>query len=353
MGGPSSEPPDRVLELIEPAAEVRQQTRLAHACVTDDGDHLPLALLYDLVEAILQATQLDLPADRARLHPLDTACVVEVEPTSPLALDQVAVDRLGEAFELQTGHRLHVERAADVAVRVGGDQHAAAWCRALQAGGPIDDVAHHHELLPRLIAERAHDDLPGVDADAHLQVDVVRRGDLGVDRYERCLHRKSRADGPVGILLLRPVQAEHGHHGVADELLDDPTVGLDELVRSLEVGVDDGAHVLGVEALRQDGEVDEVGEQHRDELALFGDAAGHELGPSGDQRLDGGVHDGVAEQGALRFERANSVIDRPDIRLRHCCEIIDGGAQLLDRARRPRPSAAAPRRPRRRSCGSW
>ena len=52
----------------------------------------------------------------------------------------------------------------------------------------------------------------------------------------------------MGILLVGPVQAEHGHHGVADELLDDAAVGLDVLVPAHEVGVDDGADVLGVEA---------------------------------------------------------------------------------------------------------
>ena len=133
----------------------------------------------------------------------------------------------------------------------------------------------------------------------------------------------------MGVLLLGPVQAEHGHHGVADELLHDAAVGRDQLVRALEVGVDERAHVLGVEALRQHREVDEVGEQHRDELALFGDCPRGHLRASGEQRFDGRVDDGVTEQGPLCFERGNCVVDRRHIR--HQRKIIDAGDRLLDR----------------------
>ena len=62
---------------------------------------------------------------------------------------------MGDPFQLQAGHRLHVERAPHVAIGVGGDEHAAAWGGALDAAGPVDDLADDHELLPRSIAECA------------------------------------------------------------------------------------------------------------------------------------------------------------------------------------------------------
>ena len=86
------------------------------------------------------------------------------------------------------------------------------------------------------------------------------------------------------VLLLGPVKAEHGHHGVADELLDDAAVGLDVLVPANEVGVDDGADVLGIELLGQHREVDEIGEQDGDELALLGHRPSDELLALGAQR---------------------------------------------------------------------
>ena len=71
------------------------------------------------------------------------------------------------------------------------------------------------------------------------------------------------------IVLARSVQPEHGHDGVTDVLLDDPTLGLDRLAPASEVLVDDVPGVLGVEVLGQHREVDEVGEQDRDQLALL------------------------------------------------------------------------------------
>ena len=49
----------------------------------------------------------------------------------------------------------------------------------------------------------------------------------------------------------------------------------------------------------------------------------------GEQRFDGRVDDGVAEQGPLRFERGDGVVDRRHIR--HQRKIIDAGDRLLDR----------------------
>ena len=118
----------------------------------------------------------------------------------------------------------------------------------------------------------------------------------------------------MGILLLGAVEAEDGHHRVADELLHDATVGLDVLVPAHEVGVDHGSDIFGVELLGQHGEVDEVGEQDRDELALLCARSADQLRPLGAQRFEGGVDDCVAEHRPLGFERGNGVVDRHQVR---------------------------------------
>ena len=182
------------------------------------------------MEAVLQLAQLDVASDRAGLDALDAASVVEAEPARPLGLDEVAVDRLVDPLELQAGHRLHVERAPHVAIGVGRDEDAARRGDALEAGGAVDDLADDHEVLAGTVAERAHHHLAGVDADAHLQRDVVLGGDLGVELVERPIRIDSAARiARWGILLVGLVEAEHRHHGVADELLDDAAVGLDVL----------------------------------------------------------------------------------------------------------------------------
>ena len=112
------------------------------------------------------------------------------------------------------------------------------------------------------------------------------------------------AGSPGEDLSSAAVHAEHGHHGVADELLDDATVRLDVLVPAQEVGVDDGADILGVELLGQHGEVDEVGEQDRDELALLGDCPVDQRRSLGEQRREGRVDHRVSEyRAALRARR--------------------------------------------------
>ena len=63
-------------------------------------------------------------------------------------------------------------------------------------------------------------------------------------------------------------RAPDGHDRVADELLDRAAVALDHRARSFEVAGQELARLLGVAALGERREADEVGEQHRDEPAL-------------------------------------------------------------------------------------
>jgi hypothetical protein len=59
-----------------------------------------------------------------------------------------------------------------------------------------------------------------------------------------------------------------GHHRVADELLDGAAVPADHLAGELEVVVQELADVLGVVALDNRSEADEIGEEDADEAAL-------------------------------------------------------------------------------------
>ena len=84
----------------------------------------------------------------------------------------------------------------------------------------------------------------------------------GVDEVE------CRANGALGVVLVRDRRAEHGHHGIADELLDDPAVSGDHLARGIEVAGQELADLLGILRLGSSGEADEVGEQDGDEPTL-------------------------------------------------------------------------------------
>ena len=66
--------------------------------------------------------------------------------------------------------------------------------------------------------------------------------------------------------------AEDGDHGIADVLLDDAAVGLDDPARRGIVASQHGVDELGIVALGDGGEADKVAEERRDHAALFSPA---------------------------------------------------------------------------------
>ena len=105
-----------------------------------------------------------------------------------------------------------------------------------------------------------HERLAGVDGDPHLEVVLLPRP---------VADRERRADGALGIVLVRDRRAEEGHHRVADELLDRAAVPLELAAEPLAVRREQRAHVLRVELLGPRREADEVGEEDRDDLPLL------------------------------------------------------------------------------------
>ena len=141
------------------------------------------------------------------------------------------------------------------------DQDAVDRCVRLEPRRRVDDVAGDHALA--LLRPRAERDerLPGVDADTELELGLLVE-DPVADR-ECCSHRA------LGVVVVRDRGAEHGHHGVADELLDRAPEALELVAQPRMVGPEQRAHLLGIHALGARGEADEVGEEDGDDLALL------------------------------------------------------------------------------------
>jgi hypothetical protein len=99
------------------------------------------------------------------------------------------------------------------------DQYLVRQGRLLQPGGHVDRVAGSKPLL----ALGNH--LTGVDADPALHPE------LG----ERRQHLRRGPAGAQRVVLMQPGHTEHGHHRVADELLDSALVRLDDRLHPLEV----------------------------------------------------------------------------------------------------------------------
>ena len=91
---------------------------------------------------------------------------------------------------------------------------------------------------------------------------------------------------------MRGRSAEERHHRVADELLDGAAEALELLAQMRVVRGEQAADVLGIELLGAGGEADEIGEEHRHDLALLA----HRRRRSLERRAAG-----VAEPGGVRI----------------------------------------------------
>ena len=137
--------------------------------------------------------------------------------------------------------------------------------RLLEPERGDDDVARRHSL-PRVgTGAQVDERLAGVDRDPDLQVEVL----LVVQLADRAADRERRQHGALRVVAVRDRSPEQGHHRVADVLLDVPAEALELRPHPAEVRRLDAPQILGIEAGRDAGEVDEVDEQDGDDPALL------------------------------------------------------------------------------------
>jgi hypothetical protein len=111
--------------------------------------------------------------------------------------------------------------------------------------------------------------------DAGIERDQRLTGrDAGVDLQlsgggKLLLDRQRRPDGALGVVLVRDGRAEDRHHRIAHELRDRAAVPLEDRAQVGVVRLQEPLHVLGIHPLGARREPHEVGEQHRDDLALL------------------------------------------------------------------------------------
>ena len=139
-----------------------------------------------------------------------------------------------------------------------------------------------------------------------------------LDAFE---HPEAGAYRPLGIVAVGDRRAEHGHHGVADELLDHAAVLVDPASDHRVIELEGVADVLRVGVIGLRGELDEIDEQHRDELSFLVDGGQRKIGATV-----------VAEERPCRILRATAGTDRERLRAgRH-------GGDLTNRRRPAFPS---------------
>ena len=117
--------------------------------------------------------------------------------------------------------------------------------------------------------EQSSDHLAGVDADAQRHLRAVAPLQVVVELRDRQLHREGRADGALGIVLVRHRRPEDRHDGVADVLVDRPAVALDLARQRAKERGQDSTQVFGVEPFPERGRARQVGEQDGDQTPVL------------------------------------------------------------------------------------
>ena len=89
-----------------------------------------------------------------------------------------------------------------------------------------------------------------------------------VQRPDVIATSQRRADGPLGVVLVRDGHAEHRHEAIALDLGRRASERFDDPLELEHPGPEEGVHLFGVEAFRERRVARQVGEQDRDELAF-------------------------------------------------------------------------------------
>ena len=284
---PSVMPPGGVDEAIDVLEELPREPSLADPARADDAHQPGPVLATGRMEQLLEQAQLVVAADEwsfQHVRPIATADLGN-HPDGPprghrgcLALEHLIAG--GHELDGLSGGSLG--RLAD---------EDGAWLgRGLKPACRVDEVAGDHPLADRPERDRR---LAGQDSGP------------GLDPWAEPLHRvdelKAGPNGSLGVILVGRRCAPDRHDRITDELLDRSPVAADDLARQVEVAREQLASVLGVAALRERREPDQIGEHDRHESA-FGDGWQRGFGGSGLTPWTGAGGRSRERRGALAAE---------------------------------------------------
>jgi hypothetical protein len=253
---PSVVPPDTLDQSVEVLGELPGEARLANSRRTNDRDKAGPLLAGRGVKQILEEAQFLVASNKGSLKglgPLAAATFRDHAHGAP------GGNRRGLSLEVRLACFLEGDRAAGSPLGRLTDQDGARLGNALESGCGVDEVAGDHALVE---GPDCHRGLASEDSRSRL--DRRSEGADGVDELER------RPDRALGVIFVGDRGTPDGHDRVADELLDRPAVAGDHLGCEVEVAGEQLPCVLGVAALGECREPDEVCEEDGHE-APFGD----------------------------------------------------------------------------------
>ena len=244
---------------VDRRQELRDQPRLPDAGRAQDGEEIAGAFAGDVVEGVAEELQLAVSADHGDVSPADERRRLRVQREQT-----VCGHGLRFPFRVKRRDSLDRDGISNEPDRVRADEDLPGLGSLLQARGDVDRVSRREAFLG------AGHDLARVHPDAHGETRRVVALELGVQRLECLTQLRRRAHRAQGVVLVHLRDAEHGHDGVADELLDDSSVAFDDLARELEVAREHPAETFRVEALPERRRSGHIREDNGDDLALLG-----------------------------------------------------------------------------------
>ena len=202
------------------------------------------------------------------------------------------------------------ERDLGLGERVGGlsREHLSRAGGRLEPCGGVHDGSRDEEL-----SRRPHPCCGDAGFDADANPERLRESERAAQTAETAADRQAGAHRAERVVLVDRGQSEHGHHGVADELLRTPSEGLQLLGRGVEERAEDLAGALGVQTLPETGGIDEVGEEDGDHLAFLGAERGRHRRPA----VGAEARAGRERMAAHRTIHPRSIGRVPDARMPH------------------------------------
>ncbi len=244
------------------APELVEKPALPDSGLTHEGDELDGALLLR-------------PGERAS-EGLELLRAAHERPAAALERFRVRLllgrDRFPDRKRLRLPLRLHrlrlpvFDRVLRRRMRRPVHKDPVHRRRRLEPRRPVEDVAGGHPLPLARTRPQRDNGLPRRHRDPHVQVQP-RIGRIALrDRFS---DRKRRPHATLRVVLVRRRRAEERDHGIADELLHRSPEALQLRAQTRVVRSEELPHVLRIELPRPPREVDQIGEQDRDDLALL------------------------------------------------------------------------------------
>ena len=230
----------------EPAPELEEQPRLADPGLAHQEHDAP-APAARARERLGELRELALAASQRR----EPRVGERGEPPGALPFSQhlVGAWRARETPFSESSPRSRVSKNPATSRAVASETITAPGRRgSLQAGGEVGGIADRGVVHAQVVSDASDHDDARVDADPHLEIDVLRVRELLAQRRERTLDSERRQHRAPRRVLERDRSAEDRHDSVAGELVHRALVAVYLVEQQREAAVHQRVHLVDAQA---------------------------------------------------------------------------------------------------------